>query len=120
MKNPRTQRDIRNDPRVQALDHATGYLMAAAVLSALTAGAKGAAVPRARLSLARTAELLTSLSKTAAGPDITAAADADYSNSTEHSSWGSGQRLTAPLQLSSTSMIWDHPAQHCGSAAATW
>ncbi|PCJ10004.1 MAG: acyl-CoA transferase [Rhodobacteraceae bacterium] len=105
---------------VQALDHATGYLMAAAVLSALSAAAKGKSVPQARLSLARTAVLLTSLEKTAPGPEITSPIDADFSSTPEHSGWGPGQRLVPPLQLTSTSMSWDHPAQHCGSAAATW
>lgn len=105
---------------VQALDHATGYLMAAAVLSALRAGANGDVVPRARLSLARTAELLADLRSTATGPDITRATDADFSSTPEHSSWGPGQRLTAPLHLSSTSMFWERPARHCGSAAAAW
>lgn len=105
---------------VQALDHATGYLMAAAVLSALNAAARGAAVPQARLSLARTAVLLNELVKTATGPDITSAIDTDYDSSIEHSGWGPAQRLAAPLQLSSTVMHWDHPAQKCGSAAAKW
>ncbi len=105
---------------VQALDHATGYLLAAAVLSALSAAAKGQSVPQARLSLARTAVLLDNLEKTAPGPDIDAPTDADYSSKTEHSGWGPGQRLAPPLQLTSTSMIWDHPAPKCGSAAATW
>jgi len=105
---------------VQALDHATGYLMAAAVLSALSAAAKGQSVPQARLSLARTAVLLTSLEKTATGPKISSSTDADYSSTPEHSGWGLGQRLAPPLQLTSTKMVWDHPAAQCGSAVATW
>lgn len=105
---------------VQALDHATGYLMTAAVLSALTAAAKGQSVPQARLSLARTAVLLTGLEKTAPGPEITSPTDADYSSTPEHSGWGPGQRLAPPLQLTSTKMVWDHPAAQCGSAAANW
>jgi hypothetical protein len=42
----------------QALDHATGHLMAAAALRGLTLRASGAAAPPARLSLARTAAAL--------------------------------------------------------------
>lgn len=105
---------------VQALDHATGYLMAAAVLSALSAAAKGQSVPQARLSLARTAVLLDSLEKTTPGPEIDTPTDADYSSTPEHSGWGPGQRLAPPLQLTSTKMVWDHPAAQCGSAVATW
>ncbi|OUS35410.1 acyl-CoA transferase [Rhodobacterales bacterium 56_14_T64] len=105
---------------VQALDHATGYLMAAAVLSALSAAAKGQSVPQARLSLARTAVQLDNLEKTATGPEIDAPTDADYTSTSEHSGWGPGQRLAPPLQLTSTKMIWDRPAAQCGSAVATW
>ena len=105
---------------VQALDHATGYLMAAATLSALTAAAKDEPVAQARLSLARTATLLGQLTKTTSDPDITTSDDADYPTSPEQSSWGSGQRLLPPLQLSSTQMLWDLPAQRCGSGIATW
>lgn len=105
---------------VQALDHATGYLMAAAVLSALTAAAKNKKVPQARLSLARTAALLDGLGKTATGADITAAMPLDYTSKTEHSGWGPAQRLTAPLHLGPTSTTWDIPAAPCGSSAPAW
>ncbi|TLP69275.1 acyl-CoA transferase [Parasedimentitalea maritima] len=105
---------------VQALDHATGYLMAATVLSALTAATQGNPVPQARLSLARTAALLADLSKDAVGPDITSAQNSDFATLPEHSGWGIGQRLTAPLSLSTTSMSWDLPASRLGTSGAIW
>ena len=105
---------------VQALDHAAGYLMAAAVLSALTTAAQGEPVAQARLSLARTAALLGQLRKTTNGPDITKSDDSDYNTSPEQSGWGSGQRLLPPLQLASTQMQWDLPAQQCGGDSSTW
>ncbi|KAE9632769.1 CoA transferase [Parasedimentitalea maritima] len=105
---------------VQALDHATGYLMAAAVLSALTAATQGNPAPQARLSLARTAALLADLSKDAVGPDITSAQNSDFATLPEHSGWGIGQRLTAPLSLSTTSMSWDLPASQLGTSGAIW
>ncbi|KIC12581.1 CAIB/BAIF family CoA transferase [Leisingera sp. ANG-M1] len=105
---------------VQALDHATGYLMAAAVLSALTVAARNEAAPAARLSLARTAELLAGLNKTAEGAEITAADTGDYSGRLENSGWGPGRRLAAPLVLSSAQMRWELPATRCASAAACW
>ncbi|KIC28530.1 CoA transferase [Leisingera sp. ANG-M6] len=105
---------------VQALDHATGYLMAAAVLSALTAAARGAAVPSARLSLARTAELLAGMEKSANGPDIGGPGDGDYSQLIERSGWGPGHRLAAPLSLNGTAMNWDLPAARRGSSPACW
>ncbi|AHC99655.1 CoA transferase [Leisingera methylohalidivorans] len=105
---------------VQALDHATGYLMAAAVLSALAAAAQGEEVPAARLSLARTAELLAGLQKYAEGLDLTKPADSDYNPEIENSGWGPGRRLAAPLGLDTSRMRWDRPASRCGSAPACW
>ncbi|MVO14984.1 CoA transferase [Parasedimentitalea huanghaiensis] len=112
--------DIPTPLPVQALDHATGYLMAATVLSALTAATQGNPVPQARLSLARTATLLADLSKDAVGSDITSAQNSDFAALPEHSGWGIGQRLTAPLSLSTTSMSWDLPASQLGTSGAIW
>ncbi|UWQ80094.1 CoA transferase [Leisingera sp. S132] len=105
---------------VQALDHATGYLMAAAVLSALTTAAQGEAVPQARLSLARTAELLAGMEKSAEGPEIIGPIDCDYAPDVEASSWGPGRRLAAPLNMSGTAMRWEMAATRCGSAPPAW
>lgn len=105
---------------VQALDHATGYLLAAAALSALASAARGEAVPHARLSLARTAELLASLESTAQGPQISTAADGDYTLLPEESGWGPGQRLKPPLRLEDTALRWDLPAGRCGTSEASW
>lgn len=105
---------------VQALDHATGYLMAAAVLSALAAAARGTELPTARLSLARTAELLAGMEKHSSGADIAGPETEDFSPSTELSSWGPGRRLAAPLCLNGTAMHWEIPSTHCGSAPACW
>ncbi|UWQ50297.1 CoA transferase [Leisingera caerulea] len=105
---------------VQALDHATGYLMAAAVLSALIAAAGGAEVPSAHLSLARTAELLAGLPESAKGPALTTSAGSDYSEKIENSGWGPGRRLAPPLWIGSKPIRWDLPAGCCGSNAACW
>ncbi|UWQ41991.1 CoA transferase [Leisingera aquaemixtae] len=105
---------------VQALDHATGYLMAAAVLSALAAAARGAEVPTAHLSLARTAELLAGLPKSADAPDLAPPADSDYAEETEQSGWGPGRRLAPPLRVGAEPIRWILPAARCGSGAACW
>ncbi|MBE1295788.1 CoA transferase [Phycobacter azelaicus] len=105
---------------VQALDHATGYLMAAAVLSALREAIQHGKTPQARLSLARTAELLASLRPSATGAQITKAEDADYAPAIESSSWGSGLRLKPPLALAATQMRWDLPASKTGFSPAQW
>ncbi len=105
---------------VQALDHATGYLMAAAVLSALREAIHHGKTPQARLSLARTAELLASLRPSATGPRITRSEDGDYAPTIEASGWGPGLRLKPPLALANTPMHWELPAAKTGSSSAHW
>ncbi|KIC43637.1 CAIB/BAIF family CoA transferase [Ruegeria sp. ANG-S4] len=105
---------------VQALDHATGYLMAAAALSALTEAALGNTVMTAHLSLARTAELLASLAKTSDLGDITAANRDDYSAASEASGWGPGHRLKPALQVGQSDMRWSLPASKLGTSAPNW
>ncbi|MFV1442903.1 MULTISPECIES: CoA transferase [unclassified Phaeobacter] len=110
---------------VQALDHATGYLMAAAVLQALSKASRGEPVADARLSLARTAHELTSLTDchgddSAPGQELAGAVDHDFSPEVEQTSWGPGQRLLAPLAVGKTQMQWVLPATASGTAAPDW
>jgi CoA transferase family III len=105
---------------VQALDHATGYLMAAAVLSALSASARGDNIAIAHLSLARTAELLSGLPKSAAGGKIDQPIDADFAPSVEFSGWGPGHRLKPPLSIGGTKMAWTTGAAKLGTGSAVW
>jgi len=106
---------------VQALDHATGYLMAAAVLRGLTERAASGRGFEARASLARTAQLLI------AGPrgDLSAhpigsALDADWSHVMEANSLGPLQRLKSPITFGDTPLCWDRPAAALGSSAPSW
>ncbi|WP_171121746.1 MULTISPECIES: CoA transferase [unclassified Ruegeria] len=105
---------------VQALDHATGYLMAAAILSALAEAASGGSVMQARLSLARTAELLASLAKSETSEDITQAMPADFSDTPENSGWGKGHRLKPALSVGKANMDWPLPASKLGSSQPNW
>ncbi|MBO9409918.1 MULTISPECIES: CoA transferase [unclassified Ruegeria] len=105
---------------VQALDHATGYLMAAAALSALSEAALGNSIMQARLSLARTAELLTVLGKTETTTDITQAKPTDYAQAPEKSDWGVGHRLKPALRVGDTEMIWARPASKLGTSDPIW
>jgi len=104
---------------VQALDHATGYLMAAAVLSALRDGVAGQGLRNARLSLARTAALLARYPADHRAP-ISATGDADYSDQPEITPWGPARRLRVPLSLAGVPMHWDRPACELGSAKPVW
>ncbi|KIC20256.1 CoA transferase [Leisingera sp. ANG-Vp] len=105
---------------VQALDHATGYMLAAAVLSALASAARHGSAPAASLSLARTAEQLAGMEKSSSDPELASPAASDYCQQTENTGWGPGRRLAAPLLLSGTQMHWDLPASRCNSAPARW
>lgn len=105
---------------VQALDHAAGYMMAAAVLSALAAAAKGDEAPTAHFSLARTAELLASMPKTSKGAEILQATNEDYAPTPEQSGWGPGQRLIPPLSVGETGMSWTKGAAKLGTAQPSW
>lgn len=105
---------------VQALDHATGYLMAAAVLSALAEAASGNSIMHAHLSLARTAELLAVLGKDDAESAPISPATTDYGTATETSGWGPGHRLNPALRVGEATMRWDLPASKLGASDPVW
>ena len=105
---------------VQALDHATGYLMATAVLRALaqrTLDGRGSIV---RASLARTGALLMAAprvdTQTPAAPET----EADWSPETEHTVWGPARRLRWPLQVQGVDATWASPATALGSSDPVW
>lgn len=105
---------------VQALDHATGYLMAAAVLSALAEAASGNSIMHAHLSLARTAELLAVLGKDDVEAEPIIPMPTDYSPATEASGWGPGHRLRPALSLGDAVLQWDLPASKLGTSEPVW
>lgn len=103
---------------VQALDHATGYLMAAAVIRALARGGG-----HARLSLARTA---VELVRDRPAPDrpftdtIGPARDDDWQEAEEATGWGPARRLKPALEVGDIAMRWDRPARPLGWAEPDW
>jgi hypothetical protein len=105
---------------VQALDHATGYLMAAAAVNGLARRLRAGAGSSARLSLARTALLLQSREPAVPGAAMAPAGDADYSALTETTSSGPAHRLLPPLSVDGAPMRWDRPATALGSSAPAW
>ncbi|WP_420395463.1 CoA transferase [Nioella sp.] len=104
---------------VQALDHATGYLMAGAALAALRDAVAGRGLRNARLSLARTAALLAQYPADARGGFVPAG-EAEFSAEPEATHWGPARRLLPPLVLSGVPMRWDRPACDLGSSAPAW
>ncbi|MDJ0944925.1 MAG: CoA transferase [Kiloniellales bacterium] len=104
---------------VQALDHATGYLLAAAVIHALGARRRGR-ILSARLSLARTARLLTAQRPPAPGPAPLESGADDLAPAVEDTAWGPARRLSFPLTIDGIAPHWPHPAGELRSAPAAW
>lgn len=105
---------------VQALDHATGYLMAAVTIRAITRRLTDGTGTEARLSLARTAKLLMDQPAYDAEPPLAPETDADYSAAIEMTEWGDARRVTPPINVRGATMRWDRPASSLGLAAPAW
>ncbi|WP_312046900.1 CoA transferase [Erwinia sp.] len=107
---------------VQALDHATGYLMAAAALEGMRLRLQQGTGFSARMSLARTASLLTDHPYCdASQPEgLGQPQPHDTRVETEINAWGIGLRLKPPVQLAGMPLVWSASASPLGSASATW
>ncbi len=105
---------------VQALDHATGYLVAAEVVGAIRRAADDGRTERARLSLARTARLLVDHRGTPTVEPLRPVDDADVAVAVERTPWGPARRLWPPVRLGSAEMAWPSPATTLGSSAPEW
>ncbi|AWB23515.1 acyl-CoA transferase [Methylobacterium currus] len=105
---------------VQALDHATGYLMAAACLRGLTRRLATGRGCVARLSLARTAALLAAAPAPRPEEQPAAPERADFAEAPEPTGWGPALRLHPPVALDGVPMRWDRPAGPLGAAAPAW
>ncbi|MFP3495880.1 CoA transferase [Pseudomonas sp. SIMBA_059] len=105
---------------VQALDHATGYLLAAGAIQALSERLKTGRGGSARLSLARTAKLLVDAGQVPAQPALRAEGPDDQGLVVEPTAWGPAHRLLAPLSISGTPLQWELPAGELGSHRPQW
>ena len=107
---------------LQALDHATGYLMAAAVVMALVRRMQGQGGSTVRASLARTAHLLAGHG--VGDPDACPLAPVngaeDFSAAIEATSWGAARRLRAPVEVAGAPMHWERAACALGTSVAAW
>jgi crotonobetainyl-CoA:carnitine CoA-transferase CaiB-like acyl-CoA transferase len=102
---------------VQALDHATGYLMAAAALAGLARRVRHARGSRARLSLARTALELENARSLPSRPVATGSAHPGIPIDT---AWGSATLPPPPLTLTGVRIGWDRGPRPLGSDAPIW
>ncbi|WP_241911757.1 CoA transferase [Telmatospirillum siberiense] len=105
----------------QAIDHATGYLMAAAAVRGLIERIQTGRGCKARASLARTARLLIS----GGGQPMDSAPLAperpdDLSETIEQTGWGPARRVRPPALISGIPMSWDLPASGLGSFPPAW
>ena len=106
---------------VQALDHATGYLIAAAAITGIARRLADGRGSTMRLSLARTARLLVDAgsqeSDVRPGPTRT---DDDLAQADEQTPWGRARRLRPPVAIDGSPLAWDRGATGLGSAGADW
>ncbi len=105
---------------VQALDHATGYLMAAAAIRAISFSLGGKSFSRARLSLARTAELLKIYPQSEKVTFDNKAQQNHFASAFETTPWGQARRLRPALNIEGTEMKWDREACELGSHKPSW
>lgn len=107
---------------VQALDHATGYLMAAAVLEGMRQRRLHQTGFTARLSLARTACLLTDnpCAANAQPPGAGQLCRSDEAPAVVISDWGIARCLQPPFWLPGMPLAWSLPPSPLGSASAAW
>ncbi|MBK7948020.1 MAG: CoA transferase [Deltaproteobacteria bacterium] len=105
---------------VQALDHAAGYLMAAAVLRGLRLRRDAGLAASARLSLARTASLLTAGPPDTASGALAAEEPSDLAPGVEDTTWGAARRLRVPLRIAGLNGESGTPACALRSGPPAW
>lgn len=105
---------------VQALDHGTGYLLAAAALRGLTLRRTEGTGSRWRTSLARVGGFLAAQPQGPVADPIGKAEPRDYAQEQELTHWGPALRLSPPLMLDGAAMRWERPAGELGRSQPAW
>ncbi|MFZ0083070.1 MAG: CoA transferase, partial [Trebonia sp.] len=103
---------------VQALDHATGYLLAAAVGRALARRLTRSTVSRIRASLIGTANLLWSLPRPADLPP--APSPRDFELVDTNTEWGPARRVPLPGSIAGVTAAWQIRAGPLGRHYPAW
>ncbi|MFT4728507.1 MAG: crotonobetainyl-CoA:carnitine CoA-transferase CaiB-like acyl-CoA transferase [Granulosicoccus sp.] len=116
----------------QALDHVTGYLMAASVVRALREKHTSGRIFSARLSLARQAKLLQDLTVQANEElgnskqaellenTLTPIVDTHLLSEIETTPWGDLKRLQLPYVIDGVRVGFDHPVSRLRSSIPSW
>jgi len=105
---------------VQALDHATGYLLAAAAVRGLRLRREQRLAATARLSLARTAALLVAAPAEAEPSPLAPETAADLAPAIETTDWGAAQRVRFPLRIDGCEAAFASPARALRTSPARW
>jgi hypothetical protein len=107
---------------VQALDHATGYLLAAAVISGLTYRLNTARGSTWRTSLASMARVLidAGIDDEGLADDGSSIAHLEPVGPVEKTSWGDARRLPPPVEVTGAPLRWVHGSRPLGSDPAAW
>ena len=103
---------------VQALDHACGYLTAAAVGRALTRRSTGSVISRIRLSLIGLANLLWSLPRPAGQPEMPK--PGDFPLTEAQTAWGPARRVPLPGAIAGIEPQWRFEAGPLGRHQPAW
>ncbi|MGR0159788.1 CoA transferase [Paenarthrobacter nitroguajacolicus] len=103
---------------VQALDHATGYGLAAAVLALLAERLRTGAGGTAELSLARTAEELFALPSAHRGIPLDALQEPAYREA--HSPYGKLRFVGPPLLVEGAPLTYRQPPVRYGTSTLSW
>jgi crotonobetainyl-CoA:carnitine CoA-transferase CaiB-like acyl-CoA transferase len=105
---------------VEALDFATGYLIAAAVIRGLTHRVRTGAGSVSRLSLARTAAMLIDAGHSIEQPRI----DLPLTGPFDDRIWASGsgpvKRLRFPVTVEGSPLFWERPYEMAGASNPIW
>ena len=105
---------------VQALDHGTGYLLAAAAVRGLSLRQTERTGSRWRTSLSRVGGFLAAHPQGLVADPIGKAEPADYAQDVEQTDWGPALRLNPPLRLGNAAMRWERPAGELGRSQPAW
>ena len=107
---------------VQALDHATGYLLAAAALTGLTRRLADGRGSRWRASLARMAAVLVGVGGRVApgGGTPWPTRPIEPAGGVEPTAWGAVRRLAPPVRVAGAPLGWRLPARPLGTDPPVW
>ncbi|MCP3937448.1 MAG: acyl-CoA transferase, partial [Actinomycetia bacterium] len=105
---------------VQALDHATGYLLAAAAVRGLRHRRTTGEGVVARCSLARTATMLIDGPRGSLDESFDPPSPERMGEAIEQTSWGPALRIHAPVEIGGVPPAWELPATALGMHSPRW